>query len=168
MTQKNNILSICIMCSLLGCTATNKFKGPNFTFDDLDHKNTSIPPTKELLANKGELTITHSCSQAFSVHSPIIWLPLIGPSLDLLMVQSVSELSFPWDTWAFVPLIGPPLTYAKGAQNCIYSNLDLSTTPNSTTPPKPLLLETPVSTDVIREAIKTSDINSTFHGGKLW
>lgn len=92
--------------------------------------------------------VIKSCSEAHSVHSPIIWVPLIGPALDLLMVPSVSELTH-YDAWQWLPLIGPPVTYIKGSQYCVYKNLEI---------PYPKF-EDIISSDVIKEAVTISDQN---------
>lgn len=174
--MKNNImLSLCVVSVLSGCTATNKFKGPNYTFDDLDHSTTI--PQKEISTsykdnnkdnnNKDNAPITaiiyQNCSEAHSVHSPIIWIPVVGPTIDLLLIPSVSELSGQ-DAWSLLPLIGPPITYIKGTQYCVYNNLSFGKSSNKSpvkssdesSGPK---LEDSVTPALVKEAIAVSDKN---------
>ena len=178
--MKNNImLSLCVVSVLSGCTATNKFKGPNYTFDDLDHSTTI--PQKEISTsykdnnkdnnNKDNAPITatiyQNCSEAHSVHSPIIWIPVVGPTIDLLLIPSVSELSGQ-DAWSLLPLIGPPITYIKGTQYCVYNNLSFGKSSNKSSNkssdkssdessgPK---LEDSVTPALVKEAIAVSDKN---------
>jgi len=144
--MKNKItLSLCVTLLLSGCTATNKFKGPNYLFDDQQHS-TNIPP--ETLPTSSGYQVTKDCSEAHSVHSPLIWLPIVGPVVDLLLVPSPSELSWS-DAWSILPLVGPPITYIKGKQTCMYHNLRFAG----------ISLEDPVSKPLIDEAIATSDQN---------
>ena len=169
--MKNNImLSLCVVSVLSGCTATNKFKGPNYTFDDLDHSTTI--PQKEISTsykdnNKDNSPIPaiiyQNCSEAHSVHSPIIWIPVVGPTIDLLLIPSVSELSGQ-DAWSLLPLIGPPITYIKGTQYCVYNNLSFGKSSNKSpvkssdesSGPK---LEDSVTPALVKEAIAVSDKN---------
>jgi len=182
-------LALCAIASLSACTATNKYKGPNFTFDDqihhtkiemekpipteikkepypsaeapAVHANASLPAI-EMRKTAEAYLLRKSCSQAHSVHSPIIWLPVIGPAIDLLLVPSVAELSWA-DAWSIIPLAGPPISYVKGAKDCIYFSLDIfrkddadgAEEINESRPP----LESYVSEDAIRESIATSDRN---------
>jgi len=143
-----NKIQIFMLLVITGCTATNKYKGPNFTFDELKHETNVIPTEYKTSINKKDVTILKSCSEAHSVHSPIIWVPLIGPALDLLLVPSVSELTG-YDAWQWFPIIGPPITYTHGTQLCVYKNLEILSTK----------LEDQISPDVIKEAITISDKN---------
>jgi hypothetical protein len=137
------VLAVIMVIDLAGCTATNKYKGPNFTFDDTKHDSAVkpsffkvTPVTKDSNDSKekakdNSITFANNCSEAHSVHSPIIWLPVLGPGLDLLLVPSVSELSYK-DAWSWFPLVGPPFTYTYGAQSCVYHNLHIPSSDSET------------------------------------
>ena len=148
--MKNKIApGLCVISVLSGCTATNKYKGPNYTFDDLDHSTNILPKPIPINA---EYTATQNCSEAHSVHSPLIWLPVVGPTIDQLLVPSPAELSW-FDAWSILPLIGPPITYINGRQDCVHYNpafADSSSTPK---------LETTIPPALVKEAITISDQN---------
>ncbi len=144
------ILSYYILIVLAGCTATNKFKGPQYTLDD-EHSSSAIVKT---LINSEDYVLNQNCSEAHSIHSPIIWLPILGPTLDLLLVPSPSELSGN-DAWSILPLFGPPITYIKGTQDCVYHSLTISHGTNKAQ----TALNDKIPADMVKEAITVSDKN---------
>jgi hypothetical protein len=87
----------------------------------------------------------------------------VGPTIDLLLIPSVSELSG-HDAWSLLPLIGPPITYIKGTQYCVYNNLSFGKSPdessdkNTTNTHQPKL-EDSVTPALVKEAIAVSDKN---------
>lgn len=148
------ITATCTAILLCGCTATHKYQGPDYVFSTQDHKtNVKMSAYWSMKdSSKNNFTVQPVCNQSESVHSPIIWLPLIGPSIDLLLVKSPAELSWN-DAWSYLPFAGPPATYVFGTQNCLYSGLTITKGDESLSPTEN------VSADLISEAIAVSDAN---------
>lgn len=148
------IATLFILTAIFGCTATNKFKGPNYTLMPEDSSNVIIRPllftnTDNITKQITTITFNEGCSDSESVHSAIIWVPLIGPTVDLFLIPSPSSLTTA-DFLDYIPLIGPPIAYVHGTQSCSYHGIMLD---------NKMAIESKLPISVLQTILTVSDKN---------
>jgi len=94
---------------MTGCAHTEKYLHPEKTFS-LDNLST-FKETRKL----DNLPIYETCADITSIHSPVIWVPLIGPAIDVSMSSKNDVTSSnPLDNAIiFLPLIGPAISFSS-------------------------------------------------------
>lgn len=123
----NTILRSLIALSLLsGCANTEKYLRPEHTFSNLI--TISLPAPRKDISDG----IYEVCADSESTHSPVIWLPLLGPAIDLTMRSSMLSETID-NLTIFVPLLGPAISYAKTSPRvCVYKTVAVANGENLT------------------------------------
>ncbi len=113
------ILVLLITFLLTSCAHTEKYFHAENTFSI----NKFINPHKELSNN---FPFTEFCADKASIHSPVIWVPIIGPAIDVSMSTKAqggfgNRLD---NAIIFLPLIGPAISFSATSPDiCTYRTL---------------------------------------------
>lgn len=115
-------LPLLLALLIQGCAHTEKYLRPEHTFSNLllsQYKTAS--GSRAIVPDQ----LTEVCADFASTHSPIIWIPLVGPAFDLSMTAHGSSNS--GDNFIiFLPFIGPAISYAAtGSKTCTYKTVVL-------------------------------------------
>ncbi|MEY3288771.1 MAG: hypothetical protein RLZZ419_1013 [Pseudomonadota bacterium] len=118
---------VVIVFLMTGCAHTEKYLHPEKTFS-LDNLSTTEGNSRQL----ADLPLYETCADQTSIHSPVIWVPLIGPAIDVSM-SSKNDIAFssPLDNaLIFLPLIGPAISFSGlSPKTCTYKAFHQSTAP---------------------------------------
>ncbi len=78
------------------------------------------------------VTLTQICSYSRSAHDPVIYLPVIGPIIDIASISNTENLDW-WEfpLSEFLPIFGPAIVQNQGYQNCVYSSFVITPTQKS-------------------------------------
>jgi hypothetical protein len=115
------LFSLFLAFILTASAHTEKYLYPERTFS-LDAYDTS-EAGNVLHATGHELPIYETCADKASIHSPVIWIPLIGPAIDVSMSsKNIGTTSSRIDNaLIFLPLLGPALSFsATSPETCTY------------------------------------------------
>jgi hypothetical protein len=107
---------------LTACSHTEKYLHPERTFS-LDAYDVAETGIKLQSAKTVTLPIYETCADKTSIHSPVIWVPLIGPAIDVSMSsKNTGTTSSRIDNaLIFIPLIGPSISFsATSPETCTY------------------------------------------------
>ena len=116
------LLSLLLTFILTACAHTEKYLHPERTFS-LDAYDTAEAGSALQSAGLVKLPIYETCADKASIHSPVIWIPLIGPAIDVSMSsKNIGTTSSRIDNaLIFMPLIGPALSFsATSPETCTY------------------------------------------------
>ena len=109
-------VAVVIACLMTGCAHTEKYLHPEKTFS-LDNLPVPEDDSRQL---KG-LPVYETCADKTSIHSPVIWVPLFGPAIDVSMSsKNRGTPSSRWDNvLIFLPVIGPAISFSTTSpENC--------------------------------------------------
>ena len=128
MTTKKIILSLFAANMLLGCTTASQYLQPKYTIDgDFDVR---IKDPKRIEIASTPYTFYRYCTLQKSAHSPVIFLPIIGPFIDAFSIPNSKYLTLKDEVVMMIPLAGPGYVYGKEEnQLCLYHSygIDQST-----------------------------------------
>lgn len=116
-------LAFCITMLLYGCTTGKQYLEPENTLADSKQSSEARAPDQKIeYTFKGleNWKATKFCSRGQSVHNPVVWIPAIGPVIDLIVAPNLQNWTTADAWWPMLPLIGPAIAYNKGALNCTY------------------------------------------------
>jgi hypothetical protein len=116
------LFSLLLAFMLTACAHTEKYLHPESTFS-LDAYDSSEAGSALQTTGLVELPIYETCADKASIHSPVIWVPLIGPAIDISMSsKNIGTTASRIDNaLIFIPLLGPTVSFsATSPETCTY------------------------------------------------
>ncbi|TAN67497.1 MAG: hypothetical protein EPN17_11015 [Methylobacter sp.] len=151
------VTTLSLALTLIGCAHTEKYLHPEKTFSENSY-DISVDQTAQQLSDgngSSRLPFYEVCADKASIHSPVIWVPLIGPAIDMSMsAKAIGTTSSRWDNAIiFLPIIGPAASFSfLSPEICTYKTIKQSQTGTIAT-------DTPVTTNELQYITRLADRN---------
>lgn len=130
LNQKLLFIHLWLILVFNGCAHTEKYLHPEPTFSPNTYNpnldGVDGPQLSDSGAGGHSLPIYEVCADYASIHSPVIWVPIIGPMIDSSL--SAKEIGTPGSRFdnalIYLPLIGPAASFSgMSPKTCTYKTL---------------------------------------------